>query len=159
VKLFRTSALLVTTAVLGTGLTVVAGTATAAVTPVVTPALVGLHPISAVATSDGSGGVVTVRVVCPVETTGFSALQVRVGPQSNLDGGHSMPGKIFRCTGRAQKVAVVVTPGQAMLGYPGTVLVPGQAYPATVSMSTHDYETQNPLSVTPFGERTVTVKG
>jgi hypothetical protein len=157
VKLFRSTALLVTTTALGTVLTAAAGTATAAVTAV-SPALVGSKPISAVAMSDGTG-VVTVRVVCPVETSGFSALQVRVGPQSNLDGGHSMPGKIFSCTGKAQKVAVVVTPGQAMLGYPGTFLVRGQAYPATVSLSNHGYDSQNPISVTPFGQRTVTVRG
>jgi hypothetical protein len=70
-----------------------------------------------------------------------------------------MPGKIFSCTGKAQKVAVVVTPGQAMLGYPGTFLVRGQAYPATVSLSNHGYDSQNPISVTPFGQRTVTVRG
>ena len=154
-KLFRTSALLATTAALATVFTTTAGTATAAVAS----ALVGSNAISAVATSGGSTGVATVRVVCPVETTGFSALQVTVGPQSNMDGGHSMPGKIFRCTGKAQKVSVVITPGQAMLGYEGSYLVPGQVYSATVSLSTHSYASQNPLSITPFAERSVTVKG
>jgi hypothetical protein len=154
VKPFRTTALLATTAA-ALAIASAAGPASAAVNP----SLVGPNPISAVASADGGSAVVTLRVVCPVSPTDLSALQVTVGAQSNIDGGHSMPGKLIRCTGKAQKVAVVVTPGLSMLGYPGAALVPGQDYPAKVSLSTHAPDRMEPLSVTSLADRTITVKG
>jgi hypothetical protein len=153
VNLYRTA--LLATAASALAVSIGTGSASAAVTPT----LSGGNAVTAVASEDGGSAVVTVRIACPVQSSGFSALQVSVGPQSNIDGGHSMPGTLVRCTGKTQKVAVVVTPGLAMQGYPGSLLTPGEQHTATVSLSTHSPDSQNPLSVTAFAPRTVTVKG